>query len=114
MRIRFAGLLILSAAILVGCSRQSPPGGPGAKGGTTGTTTGTKDTTTTTTTAPGTGTKDTTTTTTTTTDNKGDSKETFKINAPRNVNVTQGSTNNTSISLSRGSNFKQAVKLTFK
>lgn len=92
MKVLHVGMLI-GALALVGCDRESNSGGPGAKQ------------TTTTTTRDG-------TVTTTKTENRD---ETFKVQVPSGgTNITQGKREEVSISLSRGSDFKQDVKLTFE
>jgi uncharacterized membrane protein len=127
MRLTLASFLVLAVA-LTGCNRESPRGGPGAGKGTTTTTTkssGTPSTMppTTTTKNDETGTRKTTTTTTTTTtkddtaDNKNDRdnrRDTFTIKVPEGQNVTQGKNQEVNISISRGGDFKQNVKLDLK
>ena len=96
---------LLSSVVLVGCNRTSAPGGPGAnkdKKEVTKETTKSTD-----------GTTSSKTETVKETTAPVDSKDTFKITVPQEVNVTQGATNNSSISLSRGSAFKQKVMLKF-
>jgi len=90
---------------MIGCSRTSPPGGPGADNK--------KDNKLTTTTSSTTD-KGSTTTSSTSTSNTNDSSNTFEIKVPSSTNVTQGSSNPEDVSISRGRNFKQAVKLTLK
>ena len=104
MTIRLAGLLILMSAFLVGCARESPPGGPGAKKGNPGTTPAT--------TPDGKGNPG---TTPATTNNKGnDSDRTFEVQVEREVNVNQGANKSTRITVDRGDNFTEEVKLSFK
>ena len=90
MRIRIlAPTLSLAATVilsLAGCSRESPKGGPGADK------------------AKG-----------TPTSGSADKTETFSIKVPAgNTNVTQGEQTEMNVSVSRGTNFDQDVKLTFK
>ena len=84
--------MLAGTLALVGCDRESPSGGPGAKQTTT-TTSNDK-------------------TTTTTTQNRN---ETFKVEVPAGgTNVTQGKRQEVTVSLDRGSDFTQAVKLSFE
>lgn len=92
----FVASLLATSLILnvIGCSRESPRGGPGAK------------TTTTTTTNEG------KTSTESTNENRAD---TFKVKVPAEAtNITQGKTHEVTIALDRGRDFKQAVKLKFE
>ncbi len=97
MKIYLVSMLMLGLMV-VGCKKESPKGGPGA--GTTGTTT----------TTSGSG-----TTSTTTTQTSSDLKDdTFRVLVPSGATgVTQGKREEVTVSLSRGSKFKQAVALTF-
>jgi len=80
--------------VLAGCSRESPRGGPGAKSGTTTTTTNDGQT---------------QTRTDTETTNRA---ETFTVKVPTGAtNVTQGKSTEMHISLDRGRDFRQAVKV---
>lgn len=83
-------VLSLAAAFLLftaGCNRESPKGGPGADKANKGTNTS----------------------------GSNDTANTFSINVPSgNTNVTQGEQTEIGVSISRGSNFTQDVKLTFK
>ena len=125
MRLSLVGLLVVALA-LVGCSRESSKGGPGAKAAKgTGTTT-------TTTTAPSTTPPSTTTTrtettppaptgttktetTTTKTDTTAAKNDTFSIKVPSGAtNIMQGKNQEVTVSVNRGSAFKQNVKLSFK
>jgi len=127
MRLSLVGLLVV-ALTLVGCSRESSKGGPGAKVAKgTGTTT-----TTTPSTAPSTTTPSTTTTkiettppppvgttktetTTKKTDTTAAKNDTFSIKVPSGAtNITQGKNQEVTVSVNRGSAFKQSVKLSFK
>ncbi len=95
MRAFHASLLVGAAVALMGCTRESPPGGPGAK-----TTTTTKTTT------------DGTIKTTEQQTEKRD--EIFKVEVPKGgTNVTQGKSEKITISLSRGDNFNETVNLKF-
>ena len=102
MRIWFVGLLVLSVGLL-GCSRESNRGGPGAKD--------TKPTTTSSTDNQG---SKTTTTETTKTNTPNDNAQTFTIKVPSGgTNVTQGANQTVTVSISRGKDFHQPVKLKF-
>jgi hypothetical protein len=88
--------LLIGAMALVGCTRESPKGGaPGDKKVTTTSKDGT------------------TTTTTTTTKEQTDARDhQFTVKVPSGAtNVTQGKQKEVTISLSRGSNFKEPVKI---
>jgi hypothetical protein len=88
---------MLGAVVLFGCTRESPQGGPGVK--TTNTTTATS--------------RDGKTVTTTEESEARDS--TFTIQVPGGgTNITQGKSEEVSVSVNRGTNFKQPVKLSFK
>lgn len=105
MRALQAGLCVLglSALTLAGCTRESPKGGPGAKAETTTKTTSTDA-------------GATVTTEKKTETNRTEVRaETFSIEVPAGgTNVTQGKTENVTVSIDRGGSFKQPVKLTFK
>jgi hypothetical protein len=93
MKIHFVSLLGI-AVILVGCNKESPKGGPGYK-----------ETTSTTTTTNG-------NTVTKQTENRD---ETFSVKVPTGGStVTQGKREEVTVSLNRGTNFKQAVKVSFE
>jgi hypothetical protein len=93
MKLCTVTVLILGLA-LVGCKKESPQGGPGAaKTSTTTTNDGT---------------------TTTTTKQSGDRDDTFTLEVPSGTTgVTQGKREEVTITVSRGKNFKQPVKLSF-
>ena len=106
--------LLVAAMMVVGCNEQSERGGPGVKtngnatNGTMSHTTVTKD---------ADGDKTVTTKTTKTTDSTDviDKDKTFVVNKPlTDTNVEQGADNNMTVSIDRGSDFKQKVKLQFK
>lgn len=99
MRCAIACLLV-GSLVMVGCNNESPKGGPGVSG--------THKATTTTTTSDG------SKTTTTTTEHKTDKRDTFSVKVPDGQNVTQGKNQEVTISLSRGSDFNQSVKLEIK
>jgi hypothetical protein len=99
MKALHVGLCVLglSALTLAGCTRESEKGGPGAKATTTKTTS--------------------TDSGATITEQKQTETpaQTFSIEVPRGgTNVTQGKSENVTVSIDRGDTFKQAVTLTFK
>lgn len=99
MRALQAGLCVLglSALTLAGCTRESPPGGPGAKQTTAKTTTTDSGT---------------TVTTQKQTENRA---QTFEIEVPPGgTNVTQGKREDVTVSIDRGSSFKESVTLKFE
>jgi hypothetical protein len=106
--------MLVGALGLVGCTRESPKGGPGATN-TGPTTTASKDTqkTTTTTTPTDDGkTQTTTKTTTTTTNDKRD--DTFTVQVPAGAtNVTQGKREEVTISIDRDGDFNEPVHIKF-
>ena len=92
MKIYLTSALIVGLA-LVGCKKESPQGGPGA-GTTTTTTSGN---------------------TTTTTKQSTNRDDTFTLEVPKSATgVTQGKREEVTVSISRGSNFKQPVKVSFE
>ena len=98
MRKFHVGLLV-GVVALIGCNRESPPGGPGAKATTPSTP------------APRTTPADGSKTPPTQAENRD---ETFKIKVPSGgTNVTQGKREEVTISLSRGSKFDDTVHLKF-
>jgi len=106
MKVSYAGfLLLLLSAGLIGCNtRESPKGGPGReaaqeKGDTN------RDNNRN---APG---------TPVATDNNASNKtanDTFAVDVPKSVSVTQGRQERTSVSINRGRTFEQAVTVSFK
>jgi len=95
MRKLYIGLLI-GAIALVGCTRESPKGG--APGDKKVSTTTTRD--------------GVTTTTTTTKEQTEDRDHQFSVKVPSGAtNVTQGKQKEVTISLNRGSSFKEPVKV---
>ena len=89
VRILFPSLTLAAAFTLVaaGCNRESPKGGPGADKANKGTPTS----------------------------GSNDKADSFSIKTPSgSTNVTQGTQQEVSVSVNRGSSFDQDVKLTFK
>ena len=106
MRIHLVGVLGIGLLTLAGCNRESPKGGPG-------TASANKSTTTTTTHNKDNGESMTKSTETTKLDPDA-RRNTFTIKVSEHQNVTQGKNQEVNISLSRGADFKQNVKLSFK
>ncbi len=105
MRLFSAAALLGMGIAVAGCSQESGPGGPGVANQP-------KTSTSTTSTPSG------STSTTTTTANKPvvtDKNNTFRLEIPRmTTSVTRGKKEDVTLSISRGSDFKQNVKLQFK
>lgn len=76
-----ASLLVLAVSML-GCGKESPPGGPGAERQAANGEQGTAD-----------------------------EERTFRLSVPEDVNVEQGETKNVTISLDKGDDFRQSVTL---
>lgn len=100
-----SGSALLLAVLAVGCAKESPPGGPGAS----------KPSTTPPATPGAPGAPPTTTANGNHTDKHADrnaDKNSFTVKVPgTDVDVKQGDTKDVTISISRGSDFKQAVTL---
>lgn len=102
MRILSTGFVIIALGSL-GCARESPKGGPGASPNPTTTSSTSRD-----------GDKTTTTTTTTATTEPTDRTQTFSVKVPTETNVKQGSREEVTVTLNRGSNFKEPVTVKFQ
>jgi hypothetical protein len=111
MKLASSVALFGMAVAFAGCSQESTPGGPGASSQP-------RMTTTTTTTKPSTSTPATSSTSVTTTANKPviiDKNNTFTLKVPEmTTSVNHGKKEDVTISISRGSEFKQSVKLQFR
>lgn len=109
MKLASAFAFMGMVAALAGCSQQSTPGGPGASNRTQTTT---SSTTTSSTTTPS------SSRSVTTTANKPvitNEKNTFTLKVPEmTTSVNQGKKEDVTISISRGSEFKESVKLQFR
>jgi hypothetical protein len=103
MRILSAAALFGMAVAVAGCNQESTPGGPGVSNQS-------KASTTTSTTPP----ESTSTTTTAQKPVVTDKNNTFTLEVPRmTTNVNRGKKEDVTISISRGSEFKESVKLQF-
>lgn len=109
MKVPFAGLLmLLMAAVLVGCNtRESPKGGPGKEAAQER-----RDNRDTTPNPPGAPVSTENTPARTNINTTADN--TFAVDVPKSLSVTQGRQEKTSVSINRGRTFDQAVTLTLK
>jgi uncharacterized membrane protein len=109
MRLLSAAALFGMAVVVAGCSQESGPGGPGVsnQSSTTSSTSGTPST-------SGTSSNSTSTTTTAQKPVVTDKHNTFTLEVPKMTpNLKRGKREDVTISISRGTAFKESVKLQF-
>jgi len=107
--------LVAAALLVAGCTEKSERGGPGVKTGDGKSATNTSTTTTKSANGNGKSVEKTTTTTTHGGDQVVDKAKTFVVSKPlTDTNIEQGESDDVTVSIDRGSDFKQKVTLQFK